>query len=103
MSTVFNQRFKHGRLDFHPGVPYGFEDPDAAPYFEALGVAAPDEAEPAVTIGIGEIDIDPCTLWGTGPNKWRFVMPDRAADARGTSLEDAQAFVWDGVEVLFHG
>lgn len=101
MSTAFNRRFKHGRLDFHPGVPYGFEDPDAAPYFEALGVAEADEAAPAVVIGIDEIDIDPCTIWASGqPNARKFVMPDRAAAFRGTTLEEAQAFVWDGIEDL---
>jgi len=82
---VFNQRVKHGRLDFHPTIPYGFEDPDAAPYFKACGWAEDSSDAPLVTISIEEIDIDPCTIWADGPNKWRFVMPERAATARFTS------------------
>lgn len=95
-SFVFNQRIKHGRLDFHPGVKYGFEDPDAVPYFIACGWGEPSADDPAVTITIGEIDIDPCTIWADGPNKHKFVMPERAADARGISIEEAQAYVWNG-------
>jgi hypothetical protein len=100
---MFNQRVKHGRLDLHPGVAYGFEDPDAAPYFKACGWADDHDGDAAVTIGIDELDIDPCTIWGDGSNKGKFVMPDRAAVARGTSLEEAQAYVWDGREVLTNG
>lgn len=103
MNIMFNQRVKHGTCDFHPGVVYAFEDPDAAPYFLACGWAEEVDAEPAVTFSLGELDIDPCTIFGDGPNKWKFVMPDRAAAARGTSIEDAQAYVWDGVEVLNRG
>ncbi len=100
---VFNQRVRHGRLDFHPVVKYGFEDPDAAPYFKACGWAADGSGTPDLTIGIDEIDIDPCTVWGAGPDKGKFVMPDRAAVARGITIEEAQAYVWDGVEVLING
>lgn len=99
----FNQRIKHGTLDFHPSIAYGFDDPDAAPYFKACGWADDTDDVPVVTITSGEVDIDPCTIWGDGPDKGKFVMPDRAADARGTTLEDAQAFVWDGQEVLRNG
>lgn len=100
---LFNQRVKHGTLDFHPGPLYGFEDPDAAPYFKACGWADDAKGEPAVVITMDELDIDPCTIWGHGPDARKFVMPDRAAAARGTTLEVAQAFVWDGQEVLKHG
>ncbi len=48
---VFNQRVKHGRLDFHPTIPYGFEDPDAAPYFKACGWAEDSSAEPLCGAG----------------------------------------------------
>lgn len=66
---VFNQRVKHGRCDFHPLVKYGFEDPDAAPYFKACGWAD-DSIDPAdVVISIDEIDIDPATVFRTGPNE----------------------------------
>lgn len=55
---IFNQRVKHGRLDFHPTVVYGFEDPDAAPYFSALGFGDASEDDPAVIISTEELDID---------------------------------------------
>lgn len=99
----FNQVVRHGQHAFVPGSPYGFEDPDAAPYFAACGWGEVVDAEPALIITTDEIDIDPCTIWADGPNKWKFVMPDRAAAARGSTLEDAQAFVWDGIEVLKAG
>lgn len=97
-SILFNQRVKHGRLDFHPGPVYAFEDPDAAPYFIACGWAnaVTDGAEPAVVISLEEIDIDPCTIWADGANKHKFVMPERAAAARGISVEEAEAFIWSG-------
>lgn len=100
---VFNQPsgVRHGRFHFIEGVPYGFEDPDAAPYFKACGWAddAPAGTAPKQTITIGELDIDPCTVWGDGLNKGKFVMPDRAATALGMSLEDASAYVWNGEEL----
>jgi hypothetical protein len=96
----FNQRVKHGTLDFHPGPRYGFEDPDAAPYFKTCGWAEDATGDPDVVITMGELDIDPCTIYGDGPNKGKFVMPDRAAAVRGTSVEEARAYVWDGQEVL---
>jgi len=101
--VTFDRRYKHGRIDFHPGPVYGFEDPDAAPFFKALGIAADSSDDATVEITIGELDIDPCTLWGNGPNKWKYVMPDRAAEARGISLEEAEAFVATEAEVYPHG
>lgn len=74
MSLKFNQRVKHGKLDFHPKVVYGFEDPDAPVYFKAMGWAAETSEKPEVTITIGELDIDPDTVFGDGPNKGRKVM-----------------------------
>lgn len=97
---VFDRRYKHGRIDYQPGPTYGFEDPDAAPFFKALGIADDSDGEADVIITIGECDVHPCTVWGTGPDKGRFVMPERAAAARGLTIEEAQAFVWDGVENL---
>lgn len=93
---IFNQRIKHGRLDFHPSVVYGFEDPDAVPYFSACGWGDASDAEPNVVITFDELDVDPCTIWADGANKHKFVMPERAAAARGISLEDAQAYIWNG-------
>ncbi len=59
---IFNQRVKHGRLDFHPTVVYGFEAPDAAPYFAALGFGEVSNGSPAVIISAEELDIDPETV-----------------------------------------
>lgn len=99
-AIIFNQRVKHGRCDFHPGPVYGFDDPDAAPYFIACGWAADATGEDvAVAISLEEIDIDPCTIFGDGPNKHKFVMPERAAEQRGMTLEDAQAYTWNGEDL----
>lgn len=97
--AVFNQRVKHGTADLHPNVVYGFEDPDAVPYFIACGWAAESTDEPQVVISLGEIDVDPCTIWAGGENKHKFVMPERAAEARGITVEEAQAFVWAGEDL----
>jgi hypothetical protein len=104
--VVFTERVKHGLLDFHPGPVYEFEDPDAAPYFKACGWAEDSTAEAQVRITFDELDIDPCVVWGAPldpANKFKFVMPERAAEARGISLEEAKAYVWDGQEVLRNG
>lgn len=102
----FRERVKHGRLDLHPGPVYGFEDPDAAPYFKACGWAddVPDDTDPDVTITIGELDVDPLTVWGTegnpgGRRRGQFVMPGRAAAAlreqghEGATDEWAETYV----------
>lgn len=100
---VFDRRYKHGRLDFHPGPVFAFEDPDAAPFFKALGIAVDSDADADVTVTLGELDIDPCTLWGNGPAKWKYVMPERAAEARGITVEEALAYVATEAEVFNHG
>lgn len=92
-SFIFSQRIKVGKLDLHPGVIYGFEDPDAVPYFEACGWGDRSSDDPALALGIDEIDIDPVTIFGTGPDRGKYVMPDRAAAALGITTEEAQAFV----------
>lgn len=99
MAIKFNQRVKHGGHDFHPGVAYSFDDADAEPYFKICGWAEDTDDDPAVTFTAGEVDIDPCTIWADGANKHKFVMPERAADARGMTLEDAQAYVWNGEDL----
>lgn len=72
--VTFKGRTKHGRLDFHPKVKYGFEDPDAVPYFNACGWCDPADGEPDVVIGIDELDIDPNTVFADGPNKGKKVL-----------------------------
>jgi len=93
---VFNQRVKHGTLDFHPGVSYGFEDPDAAPYFKACGWGDSATGDADVTISLGELDIDPLTVWGVGEDRGKFVMPDRAAAELGVDIERVKTFVFGG-------
>ena len=65
---VFNQRAKHGRLDFYPTIPYGFEDPDAAPYFKACGWVEDSDQAPLAIFSVDELDIDPDTIIQTGDN-----------------------------------
>ena len=104
---IFSEQVGQSGRTFMPGAVYAFEDPDAAPYFKACGWAkdAPAKAVADVVVTMTEIDIDPCTIWGGGSlgQKGTFVMPDRAAAARGTSLEAAQAYVWDGSEDIRNG
>lgn len=45
MGIKFNERTLHERIEFMPGVTYGFEDPDAESYFKGAGWAV-DSAEP---------------------------------------------------------
>lgn len=73
-SLLFSERVKHGRLDLHPGVRYGFEDDAAAAYFKAAGWAVDDDGEPAVVIASGEIEIDPETTFADGPNRGKRVL-----------------------------
>lgn len=74
-SIEFNQSVRHGPVQFIPGVPVAFEDPDAAPYFIAAGWAAASDAAPVHVYDAGTIDVDPLTrVAGTGA----FVQPDLA-------------------------
>lgn len=73
-SFEFNQVVKHGRFAFAPGPVYGFEDPDAAPYFNAMGWGDVSSKKPDVVIGIDDLDIDPATVFADGPHKGQRVM-----------------------------
>ena len=81
---VFRERVKHGKLDFHPVVKYGFEDVDAGPYFccdgwGPQGVVAdlqPDGTPPDIVIGLDELNIDPATRFANGPNAGQLVIQD---------------------------
>lgn len=76
MALNFKERTKHGKLDFHPGVAYDFEDPNAVAYFKAAGWAddAPAGATNTVRIAKDELDIDPNTVFATGPNRGQKVL-----------------------------
>lgn len=81
-SCQFGGLTKHGRLAFAPHTTYSFEDPDAVPYFVAMGWAEEvPTPQDAVIIGLDAIDIDPLTVFGDGPRKGQYVMPERAKAA----------------------
>lgn len=90
---IFTERVKHGSLDFHPGPKYGFEDPDAAPYFKTCGWAEDASGEPALVISVDELDIDPLTVWGNGERRGKFVMPERAAEKLGVPVDQIREYV----------
>jgi hypothetical protein len=94
----FNQRIKHGKLDFHPTVKYGFEDPDAAPYFKACGWADDATGDADVVVTIGELDIDPLTIWGDGPDKGKFVQPEKVAEHLNADPDKVAAFTPSSLE-----
>ena len=70
----FNQMVKHARFAFTPGPVYGFEDPDAVPYFVALGWAEETEDDADFAIPGADFDIDPETIFGDGPRKGQRVL-----------------------------
>lgn len=71
-------QIKHDRVAFHPGVPYGFEDQDAEPYFKAAFGAEDTDDEPSVIFTQDEVSIDPDTIFGGGPNKGEKVLVSEA-------------------------
>lgn len=73
-SFIFSNVTKQGKVQLAPGVPYGFEDPDAIPYFSAMGWGEESDKDPVVTITLGEFDIDPETVFADGPNKGQLVI-----------------------------
>lgn len=48
------------------GPVYGFEDPDAAPFFLATGFAVATDEPVDILITKDELDIDPATSWAAG-------------------------------------
>jgi hypothetical protein len=73
-TIIFSEVVKHGIHQFMPGVAYGFEDLDAAPYFTAMGWATVSDKEPVKVFTLGEVDIDPETIHGSGPRKGQLVL-----------------------------
>ena len=73
-AATFKGVTKHGRFTFMPGIVYGFEDPDAVPYFVAAGWADPSNEDPAMIVTLEEIDIDPETVFAGGTNRGKKVM-----------------------------
>ncbi|WP_293875551.1 hypothetical protein [Sphingomonas sp. UBA978] len=74
MAIKFTSPTKHGATTFVPSVALAFEDKDAEPYFIAAGFAEATDDEPVMTYPVGEVDIDPETVFGDGPNKGKLVM-----------------------------
>lgn len=74
MTIRFSGVSKHGRHAFTPGPAYQFEDADAEPYFVAMGWAETTTDPADFTIPIGEVDIDPATVFADGPDKGRRVL-----------------------------
>ncbi len=66
---------KHGKHSFAPGVPYAFEDADAEPYFIAAGWAERTKEPSVHTFTLGEVDIDPATVFGGGDRRGQAVLP----------------------------
>lgn len=99
MAVVFSKRTLHGKCELMPGVPYGFEDEDAEPYFLALGWAEKTKDEPVRVYSKGEIDIDPLTIRASDG---KHVMPERAKaeiarreklKAEGHPVEEPQVII----------
>lgn len=73
-SIIFNQPVRHGDVQFLPGVPVGFEDPDAVPYFTGTGWAEASAETPVHIYPKSVIDIDPATIFAHGPKKGQRVL-----------------------------
>jgi len=73
MAIKFTSPTRHGTITFVPGVALAFEDKDAEPYFIAAGFAEATKDEPMMTYALGDVDIDPETIFADGPNKGKLV------------------------------
>ncbi len=74
MTLVFNQPVKHGAQQFLPGVPVGFEDPDAEAYFVNAGWASVSADEPVFIYDAEAVAIDTQAVFGDGPSKGQLVL-----------------------------
>lgn len=61
MALLFNQFVRHGRVEIPADVPVAFADPDAEPFFIALGWAETTTKKPRRTYSQEEVSIDPET------------------------------------------
>lgn len=96
MPVIFNESYKHGRLEFFPGVSVAFEDPDAEPFFKKVGVAEATDLPPVKTYSQDEVSIDPETAFvdGTLVRNAREGDPT-AAQRRGTVQPDDSTVVME--------
>lgn len=74
MPIKFNEVTRHGRQVMMPGIVYGFEDPDAEPYFIKAFGARKSTRKPTHIFTQEEVSVDPDTVFGDGPNKGERVM-----------------------------
>lgn len=74
MAILFNQPVKHGAVQLLPGVPLGFADPDAEPYFIKAGWASSTVDSPAFVYDAEVVSVDPETVFADGANKGRRVL-----------------------------
>jgi hypothetical protein len=58
MTVKFKETVKHGTMEFLPGVPLAFEDPDAEPYFKGAGWAENTPDAPIRTYSQDEVSVD---------------------------------------------
>lgn len=77
MSVIFNQIVREGRNILMPGVVLAFEDPDAEPYFVAMGWAEQTDAEPVMTYTQDEVSVDPLAR---SAETGKYVLPERAVE-----------------------
>jgi len=75
MGIKFNQIVKHGGHTLLPDVAYGFEDPHAESYFNAMGWSATTGDDPVYTFTADELSVDPDTVHGSGELKGSRVLP----------------------------
>lgn len=88
MAVVFNQVVRESRNILLPGVVLAFEDPDAEPYFVAMGWAEASSDTPVMTYSAEEVSVDPMArVAETG----QYVLPTRVAELQvGNSSEGGE-------------
>jgi len=66
MAVRFTTSYRHGAIEFLPGVSIAFEDPDAETFFKKVGAATSTDDPPVRTYSSDEVDIDPATIFPDG-------------------------------------
>lgn len=63
-SVILRGVWEQGHMVLLPGVPVAFDDPDAVPFFKALGFAEDSDLPPVYVYSQAQVDIDPRTTIG---------------------------------------
>jgi hypothetical protein len=66
MAVKALQRYLHQGVEFLPGPAFGFEDPDAEPFFIKTGCFEATSDEPVRVYTQDEISVDPETVFADG-------------------------------------